>query len=115
MKYQEYFEDFTKKIENTLDKDNLDLTDEFKIFLEEKMIKGFKEHGDGVFNKKLNDILTELSYEAVDLTGWSLIAFVIAERDNLSEEIKAEIISIAGNGFKNWLRLKKLEEKIKKI
>jgi len=114
MLYKNHFEIFMQKLlENLPDEVAESDFSEFKKELDEKMIKGHNEHGDGVFDRKLSEILKEITFEAIDLTGWSLVAEVVAKNDsNISEDIKKEIMDIAIDGFSNWLRLKKIINKI---
>ena len=109
MKYKQYFGPFMEKLLKRLPSDiSEDDFSEFKQSLNTKMVTGHREHGDGVFDRELKSILGELSFEATDLVGWSVVAFAIIKRDNLSDEIEQQILDIAVDGLINWFKLKKI-------
>lgn len=113
MKFKKYFSDFTQKvITNLPEEQNSVEIKKFLETLEQKMIKGYHEHGDGVFDRNLTSILGELSFEAIDLVGWGIVAYAIIKRDNLEQEVENEIVSIASDGLINWLRLEKIKQKL---
>ena len=60
MKYKEIFPIFIKR-------------------LDERMEKGFKEYGDGSFDRDPQDVLNEIQQELLDVCGWSVILFHILE------------------------------------
>lgn len=57
MIYKKYFKQFVKD-------------------LDKKMLKGFKEYGDGSFSRDPRELMGELQQEAIDLAGWGMILWV---------------------------------------
>ena len=107
MLYKKYFKSFSKEIAQKL---NLEDQLEFGTFikdLDKKMTIGHDEHGDGVFTKHPDEIIAEMKMEAIDLSGWGLVVWVILNEliqkspstQMDCEEFKVKVMEYACQGF----------------
>ena len=76
----------------------------FLLDLSQRLDKGRQTYGDSSFNRQFADIAGEIIQEQVDTAGWAWIAWTMCADD----DVRRELLEIAVEGFRLWVRLKKV-------